>query len=134
MKQVIPEIYVKDCKHALDFYRETFGGKIKNLQMSDDLPMFQDQKGKVVHSELHVNSRCVFYFVDIFDPKRKNVGNMTLMLHMDSMEELERVFAGLSQKGAVGMPLQETFWGAWHAIITDRFGAPWALNYAPKKP
>lgn len=128
----MPEIYVKDCLSALDFYRELFGGKVKNLQMSDDLPAFQEQKGKVVHSELHVNRRCVFYFVDIFDPKRKQVGNVTLMLHMDSQEEMEQVYDKLSRKGKVGMPLQETYWGAWHAIVTDHYGAPWALNYAPE--
>lgn len=133
MKQIVPEIYVKDCKNALEFYRGLFGGKIKNLQMSDDLPLFQDTPGKVVHSELHVNSRCVFYFVDIFDPKRKNVGNMTLMLHMDNIEEINRIYDVLQNNGTVGMPLQETYWGAWHAIITDKYGAPWALNYTPKQ-
>jgi len=132
LKQVIPEIYVRDCKNALSFYQDTFGGEIKNLQMSEDLPFFQDQPGKVVHSELHVNGRCVFYFVDIFDERRKHVGNMTLMLHMDSMEELNRVYEKLQERGTVEMPLQKTFWGAWHAIITDQYGAPWALNYAPQ--
>lgn len=132
MKQIIPEIYVRDCKTALEFYKKLFGGKIKNLQMSDNLPLFKDNPGKVVHSELHINSRCVFYFVDIFDFKRKNVGNITLMLHMDSMEEIEKVYAVLQKNGTVGMPLQKTYWGAWHAIITDKFGAPWALNYTPK--
>ncbi len=130
MKQVIPEIYVRNCTQALAFYQELFGGKIKNLQMSDDLPAFAEEKGKVVHAELHVNSRCVFYFVDIFDAKRKNTGNMTLVLHMDSLEEIKRICETLSKNGKVGMPLQKTYWGAWHAIVTDKFGAPWALNYS----
>jgi len=133
MKQIVPEVYVKDCMGALKFYQELFGGKIKNLQMSDELEMFKEQKGKVVHSELHVNNRCVFYFVDIFDAKRKNTGNMTLVLHMESKEEIERAYEVLSQNGRVGMPLQKTFWDAWHAIITDRFGVPWALNYTNSK-
>ena len=132
MKQIIPEIYVKNCLRALDFYVELFGGRVKNLQMSDDLAMFKDQKGKVVHSELHVNPRCVLYFADIFDERRKRTGNMTLMLHMDDMQEIERIYQILSQSGKVGMPLQQTFWGDFHAIVTDNFGAPWALNFAPK--
>ena len=133
MKQIIPEVYVKNCKGALDFYVDLFGGRIKNLQMSDGLKMFQEQKGKVVHSELHINPRCVLYFADIFDDRRKKTGNMTLMLHMDSMAEIQRAYDILSQNGKVGMPLQETFWGAYHAIVTDKFGAPWALNFAPKQ-
>ena len=133
MKQIIPEVYVKDCSSALEFYLELFGGKIKNLQMSDELEMFREQKGKVVHAELHINPRCVIYFADIFDERRKKPGNITLMLHMDEQGEIERVYETLAENGSVGMPLQQTFWGAYHAIVTDKFGAPWALNYAEKK-
>ena len=132
MKQIIPEVYVKDAINALDFYKDLFGGKVKNLQLSDQLPMFKDQPGKVVHAELHINARCVLYFADIFDERRKRCGNMTLMLHMENMSEIERAYDILSQNGKVGMPLQQTFWGAWHAIVTDKFGAPWALSFAPK--
>lgn len=131
MKQIIPEIYINNCQKALHFYQNLFGGEIKNMQMSDDLPMFQDMQGKVIHSELHVNAKCVFYFVDIFEPKREKPGNVTLMLHMDNKTELERCYTALCEGGAVGMQLQKTFWGAWHAIVTDRYGAPWALNLAP---
>lgn len=132
MKQIIPEIYIKDCKIAIDYYQTLFGGKIKNLQMSDELEMFNEVKGKVVHSELHINTKCVIYFVDIFDKKRASVGNVTIMLHFDSLEEVERIYASLSDGGKIGMPLQKTFWGAHHAIVTDKYGAPWALNYAEK--
>lgn len=128
MKQIIPEIYIKDCKKALDFYLGLFGGEVKNLQLSDDLPMFKDMKDKVIHSELHVNGKCVFYFIDIFEEKRKTPGNITLVLHMDDKTELEKCYSSLSDGGVIGMPLQKTFWGAWHAIVTDRFGAPWALS------
>lgn len=128
MKQVIPEIYVSDCRNALEFYREVFGGEIKNLQMSDNMELFQDWHGKVIHSELHVNSRCVFYFVDALDDRRSQTGNITIMLHLDDSEEIGRLYGALKQGGVVLMKLQKTFWGAWHAIVTDRFGAPWALN------
>lgn len=130
MKQIIPEIYIRDCRQALEFYKDLFGGAIKNLQISDDMEMFQNMPGKVIHSELHVNSHCVFYFVDILDERRERTGNITIMLHMDSREETERVYKGLTAEGSVLMELQQTFWGAWHAIVTDRFGAPWAISYA----
>ena len=133
MKQIIPEVYIKDCKNALGFYQTLFGGKVKNLQMSDELEMFRDQKGKVVHSELHINPKCVLYFADIFDERRGRAGNMTLMLHMDTMEEIEGAYQALAGNGKVGMPLQQTFWGDYHAIVTDNYGAPWALNFSPKK-
>lgn len=133
LKQIVPEIYIKDCTAALEVYKKIFGGEVKNMQLSDDLPTFKEMHGKVIHSELHVNNKCVFYFVDIFEPKRQNPGNVTLVLHMDSKAELDRCYTGLSEGGKVGMPLQKTFWGAWHAIVTDRFGAPWALSLSESK-
>ena len=132
MKQIIPEVYVKNAAAALEFYKDLFGGKVKNLQMSEQLEMFKNQPGKVVHAELHINARRVLYFADIFDQRRKRCGNMTLMLHMESLEQTQRAYNILSSNGKVGMPLQQTFWGAWHAIVTDKFGAPWALNFAPE--
>ena len=133
MKQIVPEIYVKNCAQALGFYKETFGGEIKNLQMSDDMEMFKQYKGKVVHGELHVNNNCIFYFLDIFDKKRASVGNVTLVLHMQTKQQMQQVFDALSEGGDVGMAMQKTFWGEYHAIVTDRYGAPWALNFTPRK-
>lgn len=130
MIQIIPEIYVNNCKQALPFYQKVFGGEVKNLQISDDLELFRDFPGKVIHSELHVNSRCVFYFIDALDRQRAQTGNITTMLHLESHEEARRLFRALKVNGTVLMDLQKTFWNAWHAIVTDRFGAPWALNYA----
>lgn len=128
MIQIVPEIYIKNCKQALPFYLNLFGGEVKNVQLSEDLPAFNGLKDKIIHSELHVNGKCVFYFVDIFDKKRERAGNVTLVLHLEDKLKLENCFNALSEGGEVGMPPQETFWGELHAIVTDRFGAPWALS------
>ena len=129
---MIPEIYVRDCLSALDFYKHVFGGEIKNLRMSDDLELFRGVTGKVIHAELHVNARCVFYFVDLMDSQRAHPGNVALMLHLDNEREMRRVYRELSAAGRVSMKLQQNFWGDYHAIVTDRFGALWALNSAAK--
>lgn len=133
MKQIIPEIYVKECADALEFYRQLFGGEVKNLQLSDNLPAFRGMRGKVIHSELHVTGRCVLYFVDAFEKKRQNPGNVTVVLHMETKRELERVYEGLRMGGLVIMAPQKTLLGAYHAIVTDRYGAPWALNFAGRQ-
>jgi PhnB protein len=130
MKQIVPEIYILDCKNALAFYKNTFGGVIKNIQISDDNALFQNIKNKVIHSELHVNPDCIFYFADIFNPKRARAGNVTLMLHMESKKEIDYAFNVLKEDGHIGMPLQKTLTGSYHAIVTDKYGAPWSLNYA----
>jgi PhnB protein len=34
----------------------------------------------------------------------------------------------MSEKGAVIMPFQETFWAYRFGMLTDRFGIPWMVN------
>lgn len=131
MKSIIPEIYVENCKEAIEYYKEVFVGEIKNLQLADGKEMFKGFEGKIIHSELHINSNCILYFVDILDGK-KEAGNTHLLLELDSEEEINRIYSALSEKGVVQFELQKTFWGAYHAVVTDCYGNTWGLNYTTK--
>ena len=49
--------------------------------------------------------------------------------------QLNPYLEALSQKGAVQMPIQETFWGLRFGMIVDQFGIPWLVNCdKPQKP
>lgn len=127
MKKIIPEIYVRNCKEALEYYKEVFGGEIKNVQLADGIKMFKGFEGKIIHAELHVNDECVLYFVDIFE--ESDLGsNIRQVLEMDSEEEINRVYSLLCKEGNVIYPLQKTFWGAFHGVVTDIYGNTWGLN------
>lgn len=128
MKRIIPEIYVKDCKAALEYYKQVFGGEIKNLQMADGKKMFKGFEGKIIHSELHINADCLLYLVDILGGDKQD-GGVNLVLELDSEEEINRIYSELSKTGAVKFALQKTFWGAYHAVVTDIYGNTWGLNY-----
>lgn len=65
MKRITPELYVENCKEALDYYQNNFGGSIKNVQLADNKPMFSDLEGKIIHAELNINNECQLYLVDI---------------------------------------------------------------------
>ena len=129
MKSIIPEIYIDNCKEALDFYSSVFGGEIKNVKMADGIEMFKGFEGKIIHAELHINCSCVLYFVDVLDEPQKGF-NMNLVLEMDSEEEINRVYSSLSSNGFVKYELQKAFWGAYHAVVTDCYGVTWGLNYS----
>ncbi|MDP4089660.1 MAG: VOC family protein [Bacillota bacterium] len=131
MKSIIPEIYIENCKEALDFYKEVFGGEIKNLKLADGIEMFKGYEGKIIHAELHINELCTLYFVDVLDEPRKGF-NMNLVLEMESEDEINKVYSALSNKGSVKFALQKTFWGAYHAVVTDCYDVTWGLNYSQK--
>jgi len=132
MKKIIPEIHVKNCKEALEYYKEVFGGEIKNVQMADGKEMFKGFEGKIIHSELILNADCVLYFVDIFNGDKEADMNH-LLLDLESEEEINRIYQALSENGSVKFELQKTFWGAHHAVVTDCYGNTWGLNYSEDK-
>lgn len=131
MKRIIPEIFIKDCKGALEYYKGVFGGEIKNVQMADNVEMFKGNEGKVIHSELHINPNCILYLVDILKEGQTS-GNANLLLELESEEEINRIYSALSKAGTVKYELQKTFWGAYHGVVVDTYGNTWGLNYTLK--
>lgn len=129
MKKIIPEIYVKNCKDALEYYKEVFNGEIKNVQLADGKEMFKGLEGKIIHAELHINDTCILYFVDVFE-ERETSSDINLVLELGSKEEINQLYLELSKEGSVKYKLQKTFWGAYHAVVTDCFGNTWGLNYS----
>ena len=131
MKRIIPNLAVDNCKEALDYYKKILGGEIKNVQLADGKEMFQGHEGKIVHAELHINADCILYLNDLFDEKEVT-SNISLMLELNNMEEINDLYSSLYQKGNVVFELQKTFWGSHHAVVTDCFGTTWSLDYSGK--
>ena len=55
--------------------------------------------------------------------------NFSISLTCESQEEMERIFAALSESGQVTMPMGDVFWGGRFGMLTDRFGISWMLSF-----
>ncbi len=128
MRSITPNIYLDNCKEALEFYKEAFGGRIDNVQLADDYDGFEGQEGKIIHAELHINDQCVLYFVDLLG--KDLGGNIELVLELDDEDEIRKVYDFLNKDGNVDYELQKAPWGALHALLTDKYGVTWGLNFA----
>jgi len=129
MKKIVPNIAVKNCQQALEYYQDVFGGEIANVQLADGKEMFKGYEGQIVHAELRINPDCIIFFNDVFGEQRED-SKISLLLEMVSEEEINKLYATLSQKGKVVFALQKTFWGSYHAVVTDCFGTTWSLDYS----
>ncbi|WP_085993525.1 VOC family protein [Oceanobacillus senegalensis] len=129
MKKLVPHIRIENCKEEMEYYQKIFGGKIKNTQLADGIEMFKGQEGKYIHGELHINENCIIYFTDTLDQEFINGNNILFGPDLDSEEEITRIYHALAEDGEIQMELQDTFWGAKHAIVKDRNGISWELNY-----
>jgi len=56
-------------------------------------------------------------------------GNFSVSVNVESKDEADRIFNGLSAGGNVFMPMGDTFWGAYFGMFTDKFGINWMVNF-----
>lgn len=128
MKKIYPHIYIENCKEAIEYYQQVFGGDIKNTQLADGIEMFKGHEGKYIHAELHINEECILFFADVFKPQIKG-NNIWIAQEMSSEDELNDIYGALSKDGVIKMELQDTFWNSRFAVVTDKFGITWELNF-----
>lgn len=128
LKRIVPAIEVDNCKDAIEFYRNVFGGEIRNVMTGAVDEMFQGHESKIIHAELYVNDMCLMFFSDPFEEIKKG-GHFSVLLELDSEEEINRLYKALLEGGSAFMELEKTFWGGLCAVVTDHLGISWTLNY-----
>ncbi len=126
------------CEEAFNFYRSVFGGDFPMVSKFGDMPpqegmppMSEDVKNRVMHITLPISAETILMGSDtmpgLHDHKVGN--NISLSINTESRAEAEKIFNGLSAGGTVTMPLEDTFWGAYFGMWTDKFGIHWMVNY-----
>ncbi len=124
---------------AFTFYQSIFGGEFMMLQRFKDTPdagkIAPEYQDKIMHIGLMIGKNTLMATDAIAGMGHPlTVGNsISLSLETESREETDRLFAGLSAGGSVGMPLKDMFWGAYFGMCTDKFGVQWMVNYTTKK-
>ena len=66
-----------------------------------------------------------------FGPPVQVGNNFSISVEAESRERADELIAALSDGGAVTLPMEDQFWGAYFGMCTDRFGINWMLVYAP---
>jgi PhnB protein len=119
------------CETAFQFYEKCLGGKILFKMTYGDSPMADQMpaalKNAIMHMRMSVGD-SVILGSDAPPERFQKPQGFNVTLNIESAEEAERVFAELSEGGAVGMPIQETFWALRFGMLVDRFGIPWMIN------
>lgn len=145
MSSIIPYLYFDgNCEEAMNFYQSVLGGQIPYVGRYSDMPPSEDANddckqspedaNRIMHMSLQTGDGGVILASDV--PSKEMPGfsfkpgnNIAMSVNATSRAHTEEVFNGLSQGGTVTMPLQDTFWGAYFGMWTDKFGINWMVNY-----
>ncbi|MFZ0453663.1 MAG: VOC family protein [Ignavibacteriaceae bacterium] len=119
-----------DCEEALNTYKEIFSGNIERIERYDNPAMKvpEDYKNKILHAVFKAGD-VEFFASDVYPGKTlENSSRIALSLSLDNVDNAEKIFSGLSDKGKINVPFKKQFWGAWHGNLVDRFGVSWMVN------
>ena len=135
--------FVRNTEAAFEFYKTIFktqySGPIHRMgevpPQPGQPPLAAADKELVMHVSLPILGGHVLMGTDApesmgFTLKFGN--NAFINLQPDTRAETERLFNALASGGAVGMPLQDMFWGDYFGSLTDRYGVQWMFNCAAK--
>lgn len=121
------------CEAAFLFYKEAFG--IENIVLkranNASMPIFEEEKEKILHAELPMASGCSLYGSDIFHSFGQKLiqGNANhISISAESKEEAERLFKILSEEGEIFVPFEQQFFG-YFGSFKDKFGVQWMIHF-----
>ena len=124
-----------NCKSAMEFYRECFGGILRIMTVCES-PMAASMPAALQAQVMHANLETAGITImasDMLDGTKLKIGNaINLMLQCGSEEEIHRLFNALSKGGTANTPVKVEFWGAMYGDLTDKFGVRWMLNFEKK--
>jgi PhnB protein len=127
-----------NCEEAFLFYQSVFGGefpyigKFKDMPPAEGNPVLSEAEGnKIMHVTLPIGDGSFLMGSDSSSASGDVVigQNISLSINAVSKEEADKLFNGLSAGGTVTMAMNQTFWGAYFGMFTDKFGINWMVNF-----
>jgi PhnB protein len=128
-----------NCEEAFTFYKSIFGGdftyigKFKDMPPQEGMPPMSEEMGnRIMHVSLPISKETMIMGSDTggeWAASYKQGNNFAISINASSKDEADRLFNGLSEGGQVTMPLNNTFWGDYFGMFTDKFGINWMMSY-----
>ncbi|HET9570174.1 MAG TPA: VOC family protein [Bacteroidales bacterium] len=126
-------------EEAFNFYKKVFKTEFRMMQYFKDMPPMEgfppvpdSLKNKVLHVELPIGGNAMLFGSDSLPEMGRGTtagDNFAISLDASSKEEADALFNGLAEGGKAEMPMAMMFWGAYHGMLTDRFGIRWTISF-----
>lgn len=128
-----------NCEEAFNFYQSVFGGEFPYIGRYKDMPpseecqpMNEADGNKIMHVTLPISKETCLMGSDTggeWASNFKEGNNFSISINAESREEADKLFNALSAGGQVTMPMNQTFWGAYFGMFSDKFGINWMVNF-----
>lgn len=124
------------AEEAFTFYKSIFGGEFTKIVRFKDptgagIPAGGDDAEKIMQIVLPLGGGHMLIGNDVpsFMGKVSEQENRSkIHVGMESKEEAERIFNGLSNGAQVEAPLGDSPWGTYFGMLRDKYGIEWMVE------
>jgi PhnB protein len=127
-----------NAEEAFNFYKSVFGGEFTNVVRFKDLegpefPVPAEDANKIMRIVLPIGGDTLIAndVPEGMGTVNENENRSKIAVSAETKEEADKIFSGLSEGGAVEMPMDESPWGTYFAMFRDRFGIEWTVEFDP---
>lgn len=125
-----------NAEEAFHFYQSVFGGEFTRVTRFKDLagpefPVAENEANNIMQIILPISSGHQLLGNDVpafMGKVNEQEQRSKIHVEVDSREEAEKIFNGLSAGGQVEAPMGESPWGTYFGMFRDKFGIEWIIE------
>jgi len=122
-----------NCAEALAFYEKAVGAVRGETHTYGGMPGAEkhvpaDKHDQIMNASFHIGDSLLMAS-DAIMGEPTIPGGFSICINATSVEEAQKVFAGLSEGGTVTMALGKTFFSECYGQLVDRFGIAWMVIF-----
>ena len=125
-----------NAEEAFNFYKSVFGGEFETIVRFKDLegpefPVPKNDANKIMRIVLPIGGNTLIAndVPESMGPVNENENRSKIAISAETKEEADKLFKGLSEGGAVEMPMAESPWGTYFAMFRDKYGIEWTVEF-----
>jgi PhnB protein len=129
-----------NAEEAFNFYKSVFGGEFEAIVRFKDIespefPAPQNEANKIMRIVLPIGGNTLIAndVPESMGPVNENENRSKIAISAETKEEADKLFNGLSEGGAVEMPMAKSPWGTYFAMFRDKYGIEWTVEFVPSE-
>ena len=129
-----------NAEEACTFYKSVFGGEFAKIVRFKDIasaefPVAENEANKIMRIALPIGKNILIAndVPEFMGKVSENENRSKISVSAESKEEAEKLFNGLSAGGTIEMPLTENPGGSYFAMLRDKYGIEWMIEFDPRE-
>ncbi len=128
-----------NAEEAFTFYKSVFGGEFTKVIRFKDIAgpnshVTEKEANNIMQIALPIGNNILIAndVPESLGRVNENENRSKIAVTADSKEEADRICKGLSEGGAVEMPMDMSPWGTHFAMLRDKYGIEWTIEFSPE--